>query len=179
MTNNKKYIKYVMIIVALITIIMCIIRINRKYPNPTTTYVSMNENINIENIKYKVVNVDFLSKEKSDEYYKENRGILGDEITYLIHIKIANEGDSEEKLSLGSFSLAKKDYATFPDFEVFLKLNDLENGMILKPGEEKEYILPYTIHQINQSDKQWEHIKDSKFMLILNLYPDKAAIKLY
>lgn len=158
--------------------IICFVTVNTIYPAPIVTEAAMNEEVEVGGIAYMALECTEMSRELADKYYSGNRAKLGDDVTYLVKMHVKNVSDAVKKMSLGGFAIARNDYANFSDFVLFMDINDDDISLYLEKGEEKEFTLTFTIHQVNFTDKQWQDIRNSKFQLVLSLHPQKTVINL-
>lgn len=173
-----KRIKLIGKIAAAVLFAVCFIIVNTVYPAPKVVEAAMNEEVESDGIAYTAVECTEMSRELADKYYSADRAKLGDDVTYLVKMHVKNVSDDIKKMSLGGFAIARNDYANFSSLALFMDINDDDISLYLEKGEEKEFTLTFTIHQVNFTDKQWENIRDSKFKLVLSLHPQKTIINL-
>lgn len=111
------------------------------------------------------------------QYDEENEVVRDGIIEVKVSIKKINESDNTDH-NLTDFGLVCG--GSKFGFDIFLA-EDLNNGNIfldMSVGEEREYIIPFSIYSDSYTKKQWKNRDKLEYQLVAEVYPVERAVKL-
>ncbi len=181
--RNKSYI---ILGLVLILVSVCFMRfryINNKYPEAPLEKFTLNETFDYEGVQLsveesKLVNDDELktiSISEKDPFIDEEKKAI------FVKVNFKNNSDETKTIKAHSFEVESLSWHNGLSLELFKEVNkenDASPVVELKPGEEKELILPYTMIERHFDKKTWSALKDRTFYLTLELYPVKRCVEL-
>lgn len=176
---HKKIIVIVSVIL-FIVFIVCAVRINKTYPNPSVEQYDKTQMVESDGFSISIKKARFASEEERDMFWKEEKELYGDCEGYFITFKVINTGNEEKHCNLGEWCLITDTYAQGVDLEHVYEVNEenVAGKLTLKPGESCTITVPFMIGKVNFTDEQWKHIRDQQFRVVLSLYPVKKEFVL-
>lgn len=183
---KQKSKRYIIIGLALILVSVCCMRfryVNNKYPEAPLEKFTLNENFDYEGVQLsveesKLINADELktintSTEEVSFASEEKKAIF-------VKVKFKNNSDETKTIEAYTFEAESLSWHNGLSLELFKEVNKEDNAspvVELKPGEEKELILPYSMIERHFDEKTWKALKNRKFYLTLEMYPIKRCVE--
>jgi len=140
--------------------------INARYPNPLVEVVFEGEKLNLNEYEVSVTNVNktcfanLAGLFPESMYFKEEAEKNRLDV-YLIRLKITGIGNSNQPITIYNTTLASGNSSNGMDLFAYNEINDKDPVVCLAKGESIELILPYTLIDTTDGDKE----------LIFALYP--------
>ena len=187
--RKKIIIKYGIIILLSLTLIVAVFIRQKQMSNVyhlTYEISDMDSTMTYDGYEINVTGVDIWESinayigSKGEDYaqYDEKYENVEDGIIE-IRVNIKKTGESEkEDHNLSDFGLLYG--ASKFGFDVYMA-KDLNNGNIfwdMAVGEEREYIIPFSIYSDNYNKKQWKNRDKLEYQLVTEVYPVKRAINI-
>lgn len=96
----------------------------------------------------------------------------------MVDAKIKNISSVSTKIRLYEFVLQNKVWSNGVNPELFFELNpeNIDLECILEAKTEISVKIPFVIYDFQVKDKQWKELKESKFDLVLSVYPYRKVI---
>lgn len=103
----------------------------------------------------------------------------------MVTVNIKNMSEEKQRVTLEGFTLTSQAWTTCTAPDKYMAVNEKWNSeqyqsgsIYIESGEERKLILPFLLVKNGFTQKQWEHVKERNYELVLSLYPVKKQIKL-
>lgn len=181
MSKKRNYIVLISVIF-LTLIIIRVVYINNKYPNPVVKKYDSSQSVIINGYEIKIESkkmykMDQLPNEIKNNLYRDFPELKQDFRICLLKVNFKNIGQSEKKFQVYNLYLQSKAWANGIDSEMFHMFNqDTELEISCKQNDDVSLLLPYAISKQAFNEKDWNMIDKRYFDLILSVYPKKVLI---
>lgn len=122
---------------------------------------------------------------KSDETYASEKEIFKEAECIMVTVNIKNMSEEKQRVTLDRFALTSQAWTNCAMPDKYMAVNKKWNSeqyqsgpIYIESGEEQTLILPFLLVKKGFRQKQWEHVKERNYELVLSLYPVKKQIKL-
>ncbi len=177
---------YIILGLVLILVGVCFMRfryINNKYPEAPLEKFTLNETFDYEGVQLSVEESRLVNDDELKIVYASIEDPFPDEEKKAIFVKVNFKNNSEETKTIEAYefdaeSVSWHNGLNLELFEEVNKEDDASPVVELKPGEEKELILPYSMIERHFDEETWKALKNRKFYLTLEMYPVKRCVEL-
>lgn len=184
--KRKKLFVFIALLVSICVFALSGIRIfklNSDYPQAQIVCAKNNETLIIDDVEVKKLSTEFIPYEKISNN-KDLKFVMDSAENKEVNlvkatINIKNLTNHEVVFPLYDVSLASVSWSNGIDLEAFMFFNDNQSLKIqLKPNENVDVILPYSMSEIQFSNADWNTVESRKYNLVFSLYPYKRMIAL-
>ena len=182
--NNMKAIRKsilcgLLVMFALFAII-CIRKVNVKYPEKKVSYVKLGESREVfksSKVSMKIKGCKWLTGEKVVEEIGKTSEIdeVVDSKTVMVTVMLQNDSEETQKIDLCNFYAESKCYYNGISPEIFEKVNQRSLTIDIEAGKKEEVVFPYTLYQNQFSDKTWNKLDSYCFYIVNQRYPLKTC----
>lgn len=183
--NNKrvwKIISLIGIILMAAVIIGRVSVVNARYPQRIEKEITRGDFFEwMKGVEMCVIDSRWLSaadlqREYSEVWYVDNPNAYQ---AVEVKIKLKNKYDKRKKIPLFRIYIESDRYDwNGSDADLFIAKNNASLEMPLEPGEEKEYIMPYTFLKDNYKESEWATLSEEGYFLVTERYPEKIKWRL-
>ena len=163
--------------------IMCVINVNRKYPQTEVRVVDMNKPIEYQGLEISVTDTHIMEDTDIDKYFSGEKEHYGGCIGIVADILIENSSSDEKKIDLTSLIFESGAWKNAIHYVAFSKINAENKKMSLNPvlqsGERIELRLPTFVVPVHMRQSQWEDFLKRNVYLTFSLYPEKLMVRLH
>ena len=96
----------------------------------------------------------------------------------FVDVTIRNTGAETREFPLYIFNLEYDDWTTGMDLEWLGYVNAFGANVSLEPGEERDFVVPYGISDVQFPEKIWEQTDHLPYRIIFSLYPENRMVQL-
>ena len=114
--------------------------------------------------------VSFMSQEDFSDIYAFEKEMFKEAECIMVTVNIKNMSEEKQRVTLEGFTLTSQAWTTCTAPDKYMAVN--------AKGEERKLILPFLLVKNGFTQKQWGHVKERNYELVLSLYPVKKQIKL-
>ena len=182
---QKKNAVFMYGISSFMVVVVLVIGINLKYPKAQLEEKQLGEAMTADDFEITAIDVSFMSQEDFSDIYAFEKEMFKEAECIMVTVNIKNMSEEKQRVTLEGFTLTSQAWTTCtaPDkyMAVYEKWNSeqYQSGSIyIESGEERKLILPFLLVKNGFRQKQWEHVKERNYELVLSLYPVKKQIKL-
>ena len=129
--------------------------------------------------------VSFMSQEDFSDIYAFEKEMFKEAECIMVTVNIKNMSEEKQRVTLEGFTLTSQAWTTCTAPDKYMAVNEKWNSeqyqsgsIYIESGEERKLILPFLLVKNGFRQKQWEHVKERNYELVLSLYPVKKQIKL-
>lgn len=193
--NSKKYIKVVFCVLAVVLLLglsaFRYVALNKMYPDVKTTEHSIGEEIKGGEIYITVESSELLDGKQTkrvipdytiEAYNNDGTAPTDDQIRNLIvHLRVENKSDYQKSVSFVNFTPESNAWKNGLNLELYTQLNPDAGSPLefkIEANSEADVILPYTMIYSQFKKKDWKHIEQRDFKLVLSQYPIKHYVNL-
>lgn len=182
---KKNKIGIVVIVLAAAVYLVMVIGINRKYPKSQLEEKQIGETLTVDDIEITATDVSFMKQEDFCEIYAAEKETFKEAECIMVTVNIKNTTEEKQRITLDSFALTSQAWTNSVAPDKYMKVNEKLNSeqyksgpIYIEAGCERKLILPFLLVRTGFTEKQWEHVKERSYELVLSLYPKKQQIKL-
>lgn len=183
MRRKGKYTLMGVILVVLLLMLVygvCFYRVNKKYPPAKTMVYDAGEPVQADGIEYMVLGSGFYTNKElrklpdfPEESYENGENL----ITVEVKVKnVSNELKEMEGDILRLESIAWGNGVDIGARQYFNEADDVGHFKI-QPGEEREYVLTYTMIPSMFHSREWKKVKERKYYMVISFYPERKMIR--
>lgn len=192
--NSKKIIVVFSVLLVVLFFALSALRystLNKMYPDVEIVEHSIGEEIKGGEIYITVESSELWDGEQTRQIIPDytieaynNDGTIpeDDQIRNLIvHLKVENKSDSQKSVSFVNFTPESNAWKNGLSLELYTQLNPGVGSPLefkIEANSKSDIILPYTMIYSQFKEKDWEHIEQRDFKLVLSQYPIKHVINL-
>lgn len=177
--GNKRLYLIVCIILFAIFFLICIYRINKKYPEPVLNIKAHGESFEYNGYLYTVNSMKFLDEEQTYSLWNNEKERYGDIKVMVVNITIEKIDADAAKLTMADYKLCSESFSQGVDFEKFMYINQnkITKGLSIDVGETLVLDMPFLIPAVQFRQDQWKKIEDEEFYMLFELYPTKIVVR--
>lgn len=182
---KKNNICIAVIILAAVAYMSAVIYVNQKYPKAELEEKQLGETLIMDGIEITATNVEFMNQESFSEIYAYEKETFKEAECIMVTVTIKNTSEERQRITLDSFALTSGAWTNSVGADKYMAVNEKFNSeqyksgpIYIEAGCERKIILPFLLVKDNFTKKQWEHVKERNYELVLSLYPKKQQIKL-
>jgi hypothetical protein len=183
-SRTKTIIVAVSVIVFLVYLVL-VIGINLKYPKAQLEEKQLGEAMTADDFEITATDVSFMSQEDFSDIYAFEKEMFKEAECIMVTVNIKNMSEEKQRVTLEGFTLTSQAWTTCTAPDKYMAVNakwnseQYQSGPIyIESGEERKLILPFLLVKNGFTQKQWGHVKERNYELVLSLYPVKKQIKL-
>lgn len=171
--------------IAFLAYLVLVIGINLKYPKAQLEEKQFGEAVTADDFEITAVDAAFMSEEDFSDIYAAEKEIFKESECIMVTVNIKNMSEEKQQITLDRFALTSQAWTNCTVPDKYIAVNEKWNSeqyqsgpVYLEPGQERKLILPFLLVKNGFTQKQWEHVKERNYELVLSLYPVKKQIKL-
>lgn len=177
MIKLKKCLIKIIPIILLVVYGMCVIRINRKYPQTKVEIVGLDQCIQYQGVDVLITDNYVMNETDINQYFSWEKEHYGGCIGIVADVLIENNSSTEKKVDLTALIFESGGWKNAIHYMAFTKLNEGNEKMsfnpILQPGENIQLKLPTFAAPIHMRESQWDAFLERDIYLTFSLYPEK------
>ena len=166
-------------------VVVLVIGINLKYPKAQLEEKQIGEAMTADDFEITATDVSFMSQEDFSDIYAFEKEMFKEAECIMVTVNIKNMSEEKQRVTLEGFTLTSQAWTTCTAPDKYMAVNEKWNSeqyqsgsIYIESGEERKLILPFLLVKNGFTQKQWEHVKERNYELVLSLYPVKKQIKL-
>ncbi|MDD4369593.1 MAG: hypothetical protein PHD56_00715 [Anaerostipes sp.] len=175
---NKKILFLIFVIFSSIVVLVAKgIKVNATYPSAREEHVAIGKSATLQkDISFKVKKVQWMSNQEFVKKYGENPDVNKEEESkvVLVNVLVQNNKKKSVNVDFSRIYFERFGYSNGLCMDSTLELGG-STGVKIKPGQEKETLLVYSMNQFQFSKTQWKQIEHTKNYLIRDWYPVKRC----
>ena len=183
MINKKlKVLIFCIIIVVLFSLfVFRFYSVNKRYPQPVTTSVGLNEPIDYNGYRITAVSSELTpATELTKQGYKmDDQDIFKDKLVLLVKLKVENIGKHTVKSSFVTSALQSEAWWNCMNLDLFYVFNDVETIESMDNADIYTITLPFDVIHEQFKENEWKNVRNRHFDLTLSTYPEKKVIRCY
>ena len=144
----------------------------------------LGEAMTADDFEITAIDVSFMSQEDFSDIYAFEKEMFKEAECIMVTVNIKNMSEEKQRVTLEGFTLTSQAWTTCTA-DKYMAVNEKWNSeqyqsgsIYIESGEERTLILPFLLVKKGFRQKQWEHVKERNYELVLSLYPVKKQIKL-
>ena len=172
-------------LIAFLVYLVLVIGINLKYPKAQLEEKQLGEAMTADDFEITAIDVSFMSQEDFSDIYAFEKEMFKEAECIMVTVNIKNMSEEKQRVTLEGFTLTSQAWTTCTAPDKYMVVNEKWNSeqyqsgsIYIESGEERTLILPFLLVKKGFRQKQWEHVKERNYELVLSLYPVKKQIKL-
>lgn len=172
-------------VIAFLVYLVLVIGINLKYPKAQLEEKQLGEAMTADDFEITATDVSFMSQEDFSDIYAFEKEIFKEAECIMVTVNIKNMSEEKQRVTLDRFALTSQAWTNCAMPDKYMAVNKKWNSeqyqsgpIYIESGEERTLILPFLLVKKGFRQKQWEHVKERNYELVLALYPVKKQIKL-
>lgn len=172
-------------VIAFLVYLVLVIGINLKYPKAQLEEKQLGEAMTADDFEITATDVSFMSQEDFSDIYAFEKEIFKEAECIMVTVNIKNISEEKQRVTLDRFALTSQAWTNCAMPDKYMAVNKKWNSeqyhsgpIYIESGEERTLILPFLLVKKGFRQKQWEHVKERNYELVLSLYPVKKQIKL-
>ena len=182
---QKKNAVFMYGISSFMVVVVLVIGINLKYPKAQLEEKQLGEAMMADDFEITATDVSFMSQEDFSDIYAFEKEMFKEAECIMVTVNIKNMSEEKQRVTLEGFTLTSQAWTTCTAPDKYMAVNakwnseQYQSGPIyIESGEERKLILPFLLVKNGFTQKQWGHVKERNYELVLSLYPVKKQIKL-
>ena len=182
---QKKNAVFMYGISSFMVVVVLVIGINLKYPKAQLEEKQIGEAMTADDFEITATDVSFMSQEDFSDIYAFEKEMFKEAECIMVTVNIKNMSEEKQRVTLEGFTLTSQAWTTCTAPDKYMAVNEKWNSeqyqsgsIYIESGEERKLILPFLLVKNGFTQKQWEHVKERNYELVLSLYPVKKQIKL-
>ena len=183
MKSLKKRLAIIIAVLLFAVYTMCVINVNRKYPQTEVKVLGVNETIGYQGTEISVTDAHIMEDTDIDKYFSWEKEHYGGCIGIVADVLIENISSDEKKVDMTSLIFESGGWKNAIHYVAFSKINadneKLSLSPVLQPGERIELKLPTFVSPVHMRESQWENFMKRNVYLTFSLYPEKLMVLLY
>ncbi len=189
---NKSFFRKVKIPLTILLFILAVtvyifnfISVNSKYTQPPIKINSINQEIIVQGLNFKITEADMLYsneitsnstlKELLAEYYSSS---FENYMLILITAKLENRTGSYATFDFTSLHLESDPYSSQAFYPLMQYYNNVGMTLELNNMEKREIIIGFPVHKVSFRESDWINASSREYNLVYSLFPQKGIIPL-
>lgn len=169
-----------LILILVLTYSVCFYRVNKKYPQTKTRIYTANEPVRENGIEYTVLGSRFYTNKelRSLPHFPKESYENGEKLI-TVEVKVKNVSDKPIEMEGDLLRMESVAWGNGVDMGARQYFNEADDvGYFeIQPGEERQYVLPYTMIKEMFHKGEWKKAEDREYYLVISVYPERKIIR--